>query len=71
MALDGTTMGQSVAAAVVASAPSDGAPVTTAQLEAVWIAACTEIVNHIKANGVTTTPVTSGSSAGTYPGTIS
>lgn len=52
MALDGTIMGQAVAAAVVASAPSDDAPVTQGQLEAVWIAACTEIVNHITANGV-------------------
>lgn len=52
MALDGNAMGVAVAAAVLASAPSDDAPVTTNQLEAVWIAACTEIVNHIKANGV-------------------
>ena len=52
MALDGTIMGKAVAAAVVASAPSDDAPVTTNQLEAVWIAACTEIVSHLTANGV-------------------
>lgn len=52
MALNGTTMGQAVAAAVLASAPSDDSPVSESQLEAVWIAACTEIVNHITANGV-------------------
>ena len=52
MALDGNAMGVAVAAAVLASAPSDDAPVSTSQLEAVWIAACTEIVNHITANGV-------------------
>ena len=71
MALDATRLGEKMAAAVVAGAPTDDAPVSNSQLEAIWIAIAQEIITEITANGVTTTPVTSGSSAGTYPGTIS
>lgn len=35
-----------------------------------WTAICKGILDHIKAAAVVTTPVTSGSSAGTYTGTI-
>lgn len=71
MALDATRLGEKMAAAVIAGAPTDNSPVTNSALEAIWIAIAQEIITEITANGVTTTPVTSGSSAGTYPGTIS
>jgi hypothetical protein len=54
MALDGDAMGTAAAAAVKAAAPAPGTPMSDAQLEAVWKAACGAIVAHLKSNGVIT-----------------
>lgn len=71
MAMDPNVMGAAVAAAVQANKPPAGTAQTVEDLEIMWIAICTEIIAEIASGGITSTEVTAGSSAGTYPGTIS
>jgi len=71
MAMDPNALGVAVAAAIQSATPAPGTAITPSQLEAMWIAICTEIITEITTNGVTSTTVTGGSSAGTYTGTIS
>ena len=71
MAMDPNAMGVAVANAIKAARPPAGSAQTDAQLKAMWITICTEIIAEIVSGGVTSTEVTAGSSAGTYPGTIS
>jgi len=72
MAMDGDAMGVAVAAAIktVRDAIDPSVPVTDSQIEDIYKAMCNEIVDHITGDGVTSTTVTGGSSAGTYPGSI-
>ena len=51
MALDATRMGTAIAAAVKASAPVAGTPITDSQLQAIWIAASVEIIKEFTDNG--------------------
>jgi len=70
MPLNGTTMGDDVAAAVQAVGITAGTPITNNQLKSVWEAACGAMVTHIKSDAVVTvTAVQAGS--GTAPGTVS
>ena len=71
MAMDPNAMGVAVATAIKNARPPAGTAQTDAQLEAMWVVICTEIIAEITSGGVTSTQVTSGSSAGTYSGTIS
>lgn len=72
MALDPSRMGTAIAAAVKASAPVAGSPVTDAQLEAIWIAASTEIIKEFVSNGIVATIVaTPDTLTGTGTGSIS
>lgn len=73
MALNGTTMGEAVAAAVktVADGISETGAITADQMESIWVAACIKIVEHIQSNGIVTGTVTTGSgSGGSVSGTI-
>lgn len=51
MALDGNALGTAIAAAVQANKPTDGVEITTGQLETMWQAIATAIVDHFKNNG--------------------
>lgn len=72
MALQPTSWGDAVAAAVKAVGVDNSAPITDAQLQQIWRAVCTEhdteISSNLEATGTTT--VAGGSSAGTHPTTI-
>ena len=67
MALNESQMADLVIANIAALGVSQASP----QQKVLWDAICKGIIDHIKASGATTTVVTSGSSAGTYQGTIS
>ena len=73
MALDGDRLGIAMAAAAEAvySTVDNTTPISQSKLNDLWSAAGNAIVDEFVANGITTTNVTTGSSAGTYPGTIS
>jgi len=67
--MDAATM----AALIVANMKAINSDITGAQeaeLITYWTAICQGIIDHIVAAAVTSTTVTSGSSAGTYPGSI-
>jgi len=72
MAMDGIQLGIDMAAAARATFESfdPTSPVTDAEVDEIWKATAQKIVDHITSNAVTSTVVTGGSSAGTYPGTI-
>ena len=72
MAMDGAQLGLDMAAAarLTFEAFDPTTAVTDAEVDDIWKATAQKIVDHIVANAVTSTTVTSGSSAGTYPGTI-
>ena len=73
MAMDGTTLGTAMADATKAiyTLFDKTTEVSQAQLDSIFIALGQEIVNHVTSQGVTSTTVTTGSSAGTFTGTIS
>lgn len=54
MALDGNRLGTKIANAIKASIPAPDAKITDSQLEAMWQAVATEIVNEFNQNGVVT-----------------
>lgn len=72
MAMNGNQLGNEIVAAVapLKAAVDPFSEISQAQIDAIETARATAIVNHIVANAVTTTPVTGGSSAGSYAGTV-
>lgn len=57
MALNPIPVGQAIAAFMQANKPTDGTPVTTTELEDIWIGVMTIIYNDIKANGTVPAPI--------------
>ncbi len=70
MALDEDRLGTAIAAAVTAARPDEDVAITNQQLIDMWKVISGEIIDEFKDNAVVTTAVTSGSSAGSYEGTI-
>lgn len=73
MAMNGTQLGSDISAATfgVYNGLDQTTPIPQSTIDAIWEAIGPKIVEHIQNNAVVTTVVTSGSSAGTYNGTIS
>lgn len=73
MTLNGAQLGAEIAAAVtpLKAAVDPFSEISQAEIDAIETARANAVINHFIANGVTSTTVTGGSSAGTYPGTIS
>jgi len=66
MAMSASIMADSITAAIKAVNPD----AIEADLKIYWEPICQGIIDEIVASAVTSTVVTGGSSAGTYPGTV-